>query len=159
MCNSKNVHNIFCNNGLRFKCTGCGHCCTDEPGFVYLSEKDIKNIANFLGIDIPSFIKKYTIIVWIYGEKRLSLKEKDNYDCIFFENKRCIIYPVRPYQCSSYPFWRNNLKSKESWNRVAEECPGVNKGKFYSKLEIENVLSNTPDYNVENFRIINNVKP
>jgi len=32
--------------GLRFKCTECGACCTGAPGYVWISEKEIKAVAH-----------------------------------------------------------------------------------------------------------------
>ena len=31
----------FYEKGLAFECQGCGYCCSSEPGYVFLSEKDI----------------------------------------------------------------------------------------------------------------------
>ena len=148
----------FYEQGLRFECIGCGYCCTGAPGFVYLSEEDIKRIAQYIGINVSKFIKQYTTVVKISGEKRLSLKEKNNYDCIFYKNKKCTIYPVRPYQCRSYPFWKKNLESEVEWENVAKECPGVNRGKLYTKSQIENIVNDTPDYNIKNFKVIMDVE-
>ena len=148
----------FYEQGLHFKCTGCGSCCGGAPGFVYLSEEDIINISEYLRIDKISFIKKYTIIVRIFGEKRLSLREKSNYDCIFLKDESCLIYQIRPYQCSSYPFWKKNVESEKSWHNVTRECKGVNNGKLYTKEDIDKIISETPNYNILKFKVTKNVK-
>ncbi len=147
-------NSVFYSKGLQFECTGCGRCCTGAPGFVYLSESDIERISNFLKMDKITFIKKYTFQVTVYGENRLSLKEKSNYDCIFYRDKKCLIYPVRPYQCRSYPFWKNNIKSRDRWERLSRDCPGIGRGKVYTKEEIEEIAFNVPDYDISRFRII-----
>jgi Fe-S-cluster containining protein len=38
--------------------------------------------------------------------------------CIFLdmETNHCQIYPVRPIQCSTYPFWTSILESEYHWN-------------------------------------------
>jgi Fe-S-cluster containining protein len=65
----------------------------------------------------------------------LCLKEKENYDCILWDNG-CIAYEARPTQCSTYPFWSRILSSKEMWNEEGLSCPGINKGKTWTKDEI-----------------------
>ncbi len=143
----------FYDKGLQFECTGCGRCCTGAPGFVYLSEEDIVNISNFLKMDKMEFVKKYTFTVKIFGENRISLKEKSNYDCIFYRDRRCLIYPARPYQCRSFPFWKNNLKDKEAWLKLGRECPGIGRGRVYSRDEIEKIAYSVPDYKINHFRM------
>ena len=39
--------------GLRFTCTQCGNCCTGQPGYVWISKKEIRGYVALL-IDIPS---------------------------------------------------------------------------------------------------------
>lgn len=125
-------------NGLHFNCTSCGQCCTGVPGFVWLSKKEIIDISKFLKISKKSFLKKYTKKV----KNLISLKEKiPSYDCIFFENKKCKIYKIRPLQCKTYPFWPQNLTSKKAWEEhVTKNCPGVHSSlKLYSQEEIEKI--------------------
>lgn len=72
----------------------------------------------------------------------MSLAEKDNYDCVFWEEgKGCVIYPVRPVQCRSYPFWAHVVEDEESWKREALHCPGIGKGsRKFSAEEVEEWL-------------------
>ncbi len=70
----------------------------------------------------------------------ISLLERSNNDCIFLSDTGCRIYPVRPLQCSSYPFWGSVLSSEEQWEDEAKECPGINNGKLHTKEEIEDWL-------------------
>ena len=64
-------------------------------------------------------------------------------DCIFLEkegNKKiCKIYPVRPNQCRKWPFWPENLSSANKWNNAAQKCDGINRGRFYSFEDVENI--------------------
>ncbi|MFA6119395.1 MAG: YkgJ family cysteine cluster protein [Parachlamydiales bacterium] len=122
--------------GLNFECTGCGKCCTGCPGYVWLSEKDIENIINFLKITREAFLKKYTRLV----NNRISLIENFvNYDCCFLKDKKCQIYEARPFQCKQFPWWKDNLISPESWENVKKQCPGIdsNNSKLFSFEEIE----------------------
>lgn len=108
--------------GLRFKCTGCGACCTGAPGYVWVTEEDIERIAQFLNISAEEC--RTTYVRRVHG--RLSLKERPkNYDCVFLEGKRCTIYPVRPKQCRTFPWWKENLTTPAHWKRAASYCEGI----------------------------------
>jgi len=102
-------------------CKECeGNCCIGESGYIWVSPKEIKDIANYLKIDENIFINTFLIKI---GYK-FSLKErpyKDGYACIFFDNG-CKIYPVRPNQCKTFPFWEYYKNKPEE---LKKECPGV----------------------------------
>ena len=68
-----------------------------------------------------------------------SIKEKDNYKCVFYENG-CSIYSVRPNQCQTYPFWIKNMRSEANWENEKKQCMGIGKGKLYSEKEILDIL-------------------
>ena len=109
-------------DGLRFKCTGCGECCTGSPGYVWVSPSEAEAIAEFLKISLEEFLKKYTRRIG----NRLSLKElPKNYDCVFLKGKRCEIYSVRPKQCRTFPWWSENLKTPDHWQATAARCEGI----------------------------------
>ena len=130
----------FYSNGLSFACRQCSHCCRHEPGYVYLRRSDVVRLAKGLNTKHADFIETYCR--WIDDsdrKKRLSLKEKANYDCIFWKDG-CLVYEHRPLQCRSFPFWEDNLSSKRSWNAAASECPGMNSGTVHSQETIENWL-------------------
>ncbi len=114
--------------GLRFECTQCGKCCGGAPGYVWVTREEIARIATFLGMETQQFTKRFVRRVGF----RLSLVEKADYDCIFLRRMDgrvgCEIYPVRPLQCRTWPFWNTNLKTPASWATAAEGCPGMNCG-------------------------------
>jgi len=109
-------------DGLRFKCTGCGQCCTGSPGHVWVTPAEIEAMAEFLKISMEEFIKKYTRRVG----NRVSLKEHSKpYDCVFLKDKKCQVYGARPTQCRTYPWWSENLKSPQHWEETASRCEGI----------------------------------
>ena len=122
-----NAHSIapkpWYHQGLPFCCSQCGRCCTGSPGYTWVSPDEIKAIALFLGISEEDFSKKYLRRV---GQRYSLLEDPQNYDCIFLEDKRCRIYSTRPKQCSSYPWWPENLNSPESWEAAKKYCEGIN---------------------------------
>ena len=112
---------------IYFKCTGCGKCCQIE-GICIISNEDVSNISKFLKLKNEDFLKEYTTkYIEEDGTEEIILKDKNNSnDCIFLdEDKKCKIYPARPLQCSSYPFWNSILKSKKTWEDEAKECEGI----------------------------------
>ena len=123
-------------NGLCFSCTQCGMCCSGVPGYVWLTHEDVDNISTYLNISKEEFIKKYTRSV----KGRLSLIElKPNYDCVFLKDHKCSLYSSRPKQCKTFPFWEENLSSKQAWENAKEHCPGIESesARRYSQEEIE----------------------
>ncbi len=108
--------------GLRFKCTGCGKCCTGAPGYVWVSEDEISAMAAELKLNINEFANKYLRQV---GSK-YSLKEHSKtFDCIFLKDNKCTIYKARPVQCQTFPWWVQNLRSEQDWRNAGQYCEGI----------------------------------
>jgi uncharacterized protein len=127
---------------LKFKCTGCGKCCTGSPGYVWLEEPDITRMCKKLKMKREEFLQKYTL----FSNGHYSLRDlAPSYDCIFFKDKRCTIYEARPKQCRTYPFWDEILDSKKAWESEARNCEGINHSdaKEYSSQEIKTMLEST----------------
>jgi Fe-S-cluster containining protein len=53
---------------------------------------------------------------------------------------RCRVYPVRPRQCRTWPFWAENLRRHVWYGEVRKRCPGVGKGRRYGAEEIESII-------------------
>lgn len=125
--------------GLRFECTQCGDCCTGAPGYVHVSQEEIDEIAAFIGRPGKGLGREHLRKV---GNGYSLTEDKTSGDCCFLKTGRsgkrtCSIYPVRPLQCRTWPFWTNNLDDRASWNAAACDCPGMNKGPQYDFVEIE----------------------
>ena len=119
--------------GLLFSCTGCGHCCRIE-GHVWVGLTEIRTIAGHLGLDLDAFGHRFLRRIGA----RLSLVDKPNHVCIFWEDG-CSIYPVRPTQCRTFPFWEQHLENPATWKTAARECEGVGEGHLYQLSEIESL--------------------
>jgi uncharacterized protein len=123
-------------SGLKFKCTGCGDCCTGAPGYVWVTNEEIAGLSELLNTSVDKFLKKYVRSIGV----RKSLIEYKNGDCIFFDNDRrcCQVYEARPNQCRTWPFWKSNLVAPKAWQSAADRCPGCNHGPLISYEEIKN---------------------
>ena len=68
---------------------------------------------------------------------RRTLREKGNNDCVFYDRKKgCTVYPVRPAQCRTWPFWESNVETPEDWERTKRVCPGSGHGELIPAEEI-----------------------
>ncbi|MFA6133224.1 MAG: YkgJ family cysteine cluster protein [Phycisphaerae bacterium] len=125
--------------GLSFECSGCGGCCAGPAeGYVWVTKADIAAIAEFLKIPEDLMRRDHVRRVGI----RHSLRERaDNNDCVFLETgpagRSCRIYPVRPVQCRTWPFWASNLSHPDAWAEAGQRCRGINRGQNHSADEIQ----------------------
>jgi len=106
-------------------CEECGgKCCTGASGYIWVTPFEMEKIANFLKISVEELKYLYLKKVEYKFSIKEKLLEKDNYACLFFDekNKKCMIYEVRPNQCRTFPFWdffKNNI------DEVKKECIGI----------------------------------
>lgn len=119
--------------GLKFECTQCGHCCTGEPGYVWLDDAEVAAIAAEVSLSEAEFLAAYTK----KAPRGITLREKANNDCIFYDREKgCTIYAIRPRQCRTWPFWESNLRSPGVWDAAKEDCPGMGRGDLIPVDEI-----------------------
>ena len=127
--------------GIHFECTQCTSCCSGPAeGYIWITKPEIEMLADFLKISIDQLRVSYLKRVGI----RTSITEDQiTKDCIFLREidskKGCTIYPVRPNQCRTWPFWPENLATPNTFNDLTNRCPGINRGKFFSFEEIEKI--------------------
>lgn len=111
---------------FHFSCTACGNCCQGE-GRVYFRDEDLEKIYDYLGLETG---KRKTLY------KKIIQKRRNGYNvhegagpCHFLDsNKRCSIYPVRPLQCRSFPFWPSVFASRAALAASCKECTGMRNG-------------------------------
>jgi hypothetical protein len=123
--------------GLRFTCTQCGNCCTGPPGYVWCEDDEAEAIAKHLKLSLAEFRRRFARRQnghWTLQETPAA--DGKGFDCVFLrrdtEGKAlCSIYPVRPTQCRTWPFWPENLASPRHWQRASRNCPGMDKGRFF----------------------------
>ncbi len=120
-------------DGLRFSCTQCGKCCGGAPGYVWVNAEEVRAIAEFRGEPVEEFRDRFTRPVGI----RHSLRERPDGECVLYDKSvGCTVYPVRPRQCRTWPFWETNVKTPENWQHTCEICPGSGQGELIPVEEI-----------------------
>ncbi|MBM3981134.1 MAG: YkgJ family cysteine cluster protein [Planctomycetes bacterium] len=120
-------------DGLRFTCTQCGDCCSGAPGYVWVTDDELAAIAKYLGQPLAEVRELYSR----KARGRRTLRERDNGDCVFLSAERgCTIYPVRPPQCRTWPFWDSTVESPEEWQKTCDVCPGAGTGELIPVEEI-----------------------
>jgi uncharacterized protein len=131
-------------NGLRFECTRCGNCCRNHGEYthVYLTSRDVSAIARHLGISERSFLETHC-----QAEEGWVVLRMDRPACPFLQaGNTCAIYPVRPKQCATWPFWKENLRRAVWEGEVARDCPGIGKGELHSREEIERIARENAEW-------------
>ena len=116
-------------SGLRFECTRCGECCQvrGEYAHIYVDEQEAEDLADFLGLDAAEFTRRYTFQDE-FGWTQLAVRGDA---CCFFDRdaNACGVYPARPAQCRSFPFWPEYVR-RGKWTPEAKRlCEGVGRGR------------------------------
>lgn len=126
-------------DGLKFGCKQCGRCCTGEEGYVWVTDAEIAALAKAARLTVFNFESAF--VRYVPEMKKKSLKEFANGDCVLWDSqtKGCRFYELRPIQCSTWPFWEQNIDSPNSWKKTAKFCPGCRnpQGRLYSLDEIQ----------------------
>lgn len=124
---------VWFRDGLRFLCTRCGHCCTGAPGYVWVNDDELAALAEFRGEPLEQVTGLYTRMT----KRGRTLRDLASGDCVFYDRERgCTVYPVRPRQCRTWPFWQSTVDSEEAWQQTCQVCPGSGKGDLISAEEI-----------------------
>ena len=131
-------------SGLPFACTACGNCCRSrgEYSHVYLREEEVAAIADHLGVDRVEFVRTQVVVEdgWI-----TLLPGRDR--CQFLDDAgRCTVYPVRPVQCRTWPFWDINLERRVWEEEINAVCPGSRDGTIHDADRVDAIARATEDW-------------
>lgn len=124
-------------SGRRFGCTRCGNCCV-EDGYVHMTHFELRAMASHLGVEPAEFRRRYRV----QGASHtggLYIEVKDGKGCpLLTSDRRCTVHPVKPSQCSTWPFWSEMIQDAAEWERCKSYCPGLDAegGRLYSEAEI-----------------------
>jgi Fe-S-cluster containining protein len=117
-----------------------------------------RRIAAFLKVTPEEMVERYCRKVggrWSLNEGK---GPGSDWDCVFLREEKvarpdpetgeeitlarryCSVYSVRPLQCRTWPFWRENLTSRRVWDHSAVRCHGMNYGdRRFTREQIEAV--------------------
>ncbi len=128
-----------------------------------MTKEEIRRVAEFLKITPEEVVEKYTRKFGGQFSFKENVLGSQRHDCIFLAHDkvsetrpdgtsvvvtrgRCSIYSVRPLQCRTWPFWPENLEDKQSWNKAARKCHGMNAGRRSFTLKQIEALRDAKDW-------------
>ncbi len=103
-----------------FHCRQCGECCQGKGG-ILPSPIERELIAQYLKMPVAELIR-------IYLEETplgLAVKNKAAGGCIFQEDNRCRIHPVKPRICRDWPFLPAILLHENEFAAAKTACAGL----------------------------------
>jgi len=80
-------------------CEKCGKCCVGKE--IRITPDEYVRIRRYLKEKGKYF--KFYVLKYDKGIPVLIIKNKENGECVFLENGKCMIHEVKPFQCKSYP--------------------------------------------------------
>jgi Fe-S-cluster containining protein len=107
---------------IGFRCRRCGECCQGNGLRVMVYPEEVRAIALHSGRSWREVAEPYPEEVVLPSGTKCSfewaLRITDG-RCLFLEDGRCQVYPVRPWICRTYPFVLEGSSVQQS------ACPGV----------------------------------
>ncbi len=123
----RQLREVLGKDTFAFSCTRCGNCCRG-PGSVYFTPGEFEAAVRHLGLDAAGAKKLRSRI--IQTEENGYLVHNTPKSCRLLDGQnRCTIYPVRPMQCRTFPFWASFFETVEDFDFLKSECPGVRSGR------------------------------
>ena len=118
---------LYERQSLCFSCTACGDCCsTGNDYYVYLTGREADRIRRHLKLSAGWFRRRY--LERLDNGELVAASAADG-RCVFLDSsKQCKVYPVRPLQCRTYPFWPELAGNAKAWQAEARRCEGINCG-------------------------------
>jgi Fe-S-cluster containining protein len=104
-----------------FKCTMCGNCCHyGKDEYIKITKREYSVISNYLKVSPARMLKQYVKIV-----KRNFLLRRKNYKCILLLHNKCLIQSIKPVQCKTWPYWKENYHKRQFKRHVMVKCKGI----------------------------------
>ncbi len=98
---------------------------------MWVSRLESQRLADHFELTLEEFSRRYLRLV----NGRHALTDRSDGACVFWD-EGCAVYPARPDQCRTFPFWKDSVASPDSWKETAERCEGIGEGRLYRIGEI-----------------------
>lgn len=102
-----------------FDCRQCGDCCVGRGG-IFVRPHEVEEMAALLEMTPEGFSSRY-VEVSAQGA-RLTI---ENGVCVFLEDNRCRMHPVKPFICRQWPFLPALLVDADELEQAKGACPGI----------------------------------
>jgi Fe-S-cluster containining protein len=109
-----------------------------EPGLVYMTDEELERIAHHLELTAAKFRAKYRVTREDDSDEWF-IDAQDGRGCpLLSKDRRCMVHPVKPVQCATFPFWPEMLDDVKVWDSAKTFCPGLDapEGELYTKARI-----------------------
>lgn len=106
--------------------------------YVFLEQQEAERIRAHLQLSRSWFRRRY--LQRLEDGELVAASGADD-RCVFLDaDGRCRVYPVRPLQCRTYPFWPELVGTAAAWNREARRCEGISRGRVVARSTIRRSL-------------------
>ncbi len=102
-----------------FDCQMCGDCCQGQGG-ILVTPAEVAAMAAHLGLDREEFRRRY-VVDTAMGPQLTAPGNR----CIFVEERRCRVHPVKPRICRQWPFLPALLAHADEFDQAKGACPGL----------------------------------
>lgn len=102
-----------------FACRQCGECCHGDKG-ILVTPEEARRLAAFLCLTMKELYRDYLIPSPLGPQVATR-----NGACIFLEDNRCRVHPVKPRICRQWPFLPALLAHPDEFAAAKEACPGL----------------------------------
>lgn len=120
---ARELEHVVGGDAFRFRCTACGNCCRG-PGSVFFTPDELEAAFRHLAVHGEDRERWRRLVV--QGEHNGYLVHRTAGACRFLgSDNRCTVYPVRPLQCRTFPFWPSTFADRKQLEATARECPGT----------------------------------
>ena len=104
-----------------FVCQGSGNCCR-APGFVYVTDEELKEMALLKSMTVEVFKLAYTEL---HKGWRVIASPTFRPNCFLCAENKCEVYEARPSSCRSFPKWGSIWATESSFFAEVNSCPGL----------------------------------
>jgi len=143
-------------NLVRFECIKCGECCRQAGLIVTVTGRDVVRLSSTLGMAAPDLLRALDFYVLPEngnapkglrdtpllrtesGKAYMALRKVESGDCIFLKDNQCMIHPIRPFVCRTFPFVFRDVAGTVKWgfSSMKAICPGIGEGSEVTEQEL-----------------------